>query len=682
MRRLLLILFSLSFLTLVTAQTFAQQRLGLMPDRFTLRGDGQSHEVEAFCLDRHLVQRVKPVTYGKVVAGRTAARVKVGDEPAITLQEAIDRGIVTVKGRAAPNSERFASQLSMTFVSNDPRPVTIELAEPVAFGLRQGWLNPNALAPLRQPRAAYASKRRQDLVWQADTYPRRLQVLGYYEGHPHEINLPRLRAAARAFQRANGLPETGEFDPGTKLALDRAEEKLKADFARIGVSVRPNPDTTVQDVTDVIRGYENYLGRREEEETGVLGADLRARMAADEALLNQVKAAATLGRAPSADLASPNVLPDVMTFQLYRSGAHVITKGPRGPELWSYFNDKVLGRFTGLRAIREFDHLSLLGAAANSTEGMYVLQAGVYSPGGKIRVAFGPGPLLEFTPAEFSQFLDGAVAIPALDERMAKLTAGGAARPRVLISRSALNQGRGGDAGGGPPPLDGTGFEQIDPRRLKLAWERRYGERFDIAIANDINLGLVNVAHPPAVTAGSQIRVYADKTRFRDYGTIATLKADLRDAGIEVVQAREAAPGQPGVVIITAQKNAESRAYLEQLAAERRFEGSILALASCGSGCDEFGFNSRLIRKSGARGVLFYDQNIHPEAVKQTLLKFCELLSTRGAPDGSFQRLLRQSVDELLKNPSTRMPGEVRKLRDAYIQVSGRRAGASDGAEE
>jgi hypothetical protein len=684
MRRSFAVLFSLSLLTLFTAQTFAQQRLGLLPDRFTLRGKGQTYEAEAFCLDRHLIQRTTPVSYEKILAGQTAARVRVGGAPPISLQEAINQGIVSVTGRGVPNSERFDSHLSLTFVSNDPRPISIELVEPVAFGLKKSsWINPDALTPLRQPRTAYASKLRQDMIWRADTHPRRLQVLGYYQGDPHEVSLPELRAATRAFQRAQGIPETGTFDPTTRLALDRAEEKLRADFARLGVSERPRTDTSVQDVTDVIRRYERYLGRKEEEETGLLGEALRARMAADEAVLRQVSDAATLGRAPGADLAAPGVLPDVLTFERYRDGGNVIVRGSDGPELWSYFGGKVVGRFKGRRAIQEFDDFSLKGAVVNSSPGTYMLQTGVYRPDAKIRVAFGPGPLLEVTPVELSQFMDGRASIPAFDERVATLTGGGGqTRPRVLISRSALNQGRGGDVGGGPSPLDGSGFEQIDPLRLALACERRYGDRVDIVIANDFNLGLVNLRQLPTINRGSQIRVYADRTHFKDYGTVATLRADLRDAGIEVVQAREAAAGQPGVIIITAQKNAQSRAYLEQLASERRFENSVLALASCGSGCDEIAFNSTLIRKSGARAVIFYDQNIHPEAVKLTLLKFCELMSQRGVPDGNFQQLLRQSVDELLKDPRTPMPGEVRKLRDAYVQVSGLRAGSSDDADE
>jgi hypothetical protein len=509
-----------------------------------------------------------------------------------------------------------------------------------------------------------------------------LQVLGYYQGSPHEVNLPELRAATRAFQKAHGVPETGTFNPTTKLALDRAEEKLRADFARLGVSEEPRTDTSVQDVTDVIRRYERYLGRKQGEETGVMGEALRARLAADEVVLKQVSDAATLGRAPAADLAAPGVLPDVLTFQRYRAGGNVIVRGSDGPELWSYFEGKVVGRYKGRRAIQEFDGFSLRGAVVNSSPDTYILQTGVYSPGAKIRIAFGPGTLLEVTPGELSQFMDGKASIPTFDERVATLTAGGEKRPRVLISRSALNQGRGGDVAGGPPPLEGTGFEQIDPLRLALAWERRYGDRVDIAIANDFNLGLENLRQLPIINRGSQIRVYADKTHFKDYDTVATVRADLRDVGIEVVQAREAGAGQPGVIIITAQKNAQSRAYLEQLASERRFENSILALASCGSGCDEIAFNSMLIRKSGARAVIFYDRNINPEAVKQTLLKFCELMSQRGVPQGNFQQLWRQSVDELLKDPNIPMPGEVRKLRDAYIQVSNLRAGRADNADE
>lgn len=666
MRRLSVTLFSFFSLALFSAQAAAQQRLGLMPERFTLRSEGQTYEAEAFCLDRHLIQRREPVAYGQVLAGQ--ARVRVGDAPPISLQEALRKGVISVKGRAAPGSERFDSGLSMTFVSHVRQPITVELAGPVAFGQKPSWINPEALKPLSQPRNAYASKLRQDMVWRADTYQRRLQVLGYYKGSPHEVNLPELNAATRDFQRAHGLPATGAFDPRTRQELDQAEAKLREDFARIGVRERAREDTTVQDVTDVIRRYEGYLGLKEEEQTGLMSDALRAHMVADEAVLRQVSAVAARGRSAVADLDDPGVVSSVLTFQLYRDGADVMVKGDTGPELWRYFDGKVSGRYRGSRAVREFDNLSLEGAATNSSARLYILQTGAYSPGGNIRVAFGPGPVLELTPSELARFVEGAAPVPAFDERVAELTAAGGQRPRVFIWRSALNQGRGGGVGGGTP----LGFEPYDPLQLKAAVDRRYGDKVDVAVGNNLSLGLDNFQHQIAVSRGSQIRVYADRTNFKDYGTVASLKHDLRDAGIEIVQAREAVPGQPGVIIITTQRNAQSRAYLMQLAAEGRFKNSFVALAACGSGCDELAFNSKFILLSGARGVLFYAENIHPEAVKLAMLKFCELMSKKGGPDSSFQRLWRESVEELLGNPKTPMREEVLKLLNAYIQVSRR----------
>src|SRR5689334_2315796 len=59
MKRLLLSLFSLPLLFTLATQTLAQQRLALLPTRFTLNGEGRQYEAEAFCLDRHLVQSTR-----------------------------------------------------------------------------------------------------------------------------------------------------------------------------------------------------------------------------------------------------------------------------------------------------------------------------------------------------------------------------------------------------------------------------------------------------------------------------------------------------------------------------------------------------------------------------------------------------------------------------------------------
>jgi hypothetical protein len=677
MKHLFILLFSLLFLTLSTPQTFAQQRLGLMPQRFTLQGKGQTHEAEAFCLDRHLIQGAGHVPYGSVLSGQVGARVRVGNQSPISLQQAIEDGIINITGSGGYSS-RFNSGLGMKFISRVDQPVSIELGQPVAFGQKPSWINPAALTPLRQPRSAYTSKLRQDMIWQAETYERRLQVLGYYKGSPHEVTLPRIREAAREFQRDHRLAQTGLFDARTRAALDRAEETLRAGLARIGIVEEPRTDTSVQDVTDVIRSYESYLNRTE---TGAMSESLRARMAKDEAMLKQVSAITERASAPAVDLASADSFPDVLTFQLYDGGSNVIVKTPQGPELWSYFGGKTVQRIRGTDAIREFDEFSLKSAAASGGE-TYILQTGVYTPGEEISVAFGPGQLLKIPSAELSSFIDGKTAIPAFDERVAKLTASGAKRARILISRSALNQGRGGDAGGAGPTLFGSSFDQIDPLRLALAWQRKYGDKCDIFIANDINSGFYNLRRLPTVRDGSQIRVFTDGTHFKDYGIISNVKPDLQGAGIKVVQAGGAEAGQPNVILITGRNDVPFRAFLEQLASEGRFEDSIIALASCGEGC-EVPFNSMIIRKSGARAVLFYNQRVHPQAVEETLLKFSELLMKKGVPDGNFQQLWRESVEDLLNTKGgTSMPEEVKKLRDAFIQVSGLRPFKSGHADE
>jgi hypothetical protein len=175
----------------------------------------------------------------------------------------------------------------------------------------------------------------------------------------------------------------------------------------------------------------------------------------------------------------------------------------------------------------------------------------------------------------------------------------------------------------------------------------------------------------PKFEKGSQMAVFVDKRRIGSYGEITHVRNALKGAEIRLVKAGNAKTGESPIILFAGQRNENFQALVKQLAAERRFENSLVAFAVCGEGC-EVSFNSGIIRESGARAILFYDQRIHPDAVESVLLKFSELLIKEGVPDSKFQQLWRKSVEEVLKNctPPRCNREDVEKLRDAILQLS------------
>jgi len=266
--------------------------------------------------------------------------------------------------------------------------------------------------------------------------------------------------------------------------------------------------------------------------------------------------------------------------------------------------------------------------------------------------------------------LAGRAGLPAIDRYLSNLSPG-TEKPAVIISRSSFFQGRGGDAGNGESPLAGFDYEQTDPIMLYKAFNKRYGDKVDLSLANDLKLGIANLKEMPKFEKGSQMAVFVDKRRIGSYGEITHVRNALKGAEIRLVKAGNAKTGESPIILFAGQRNENFQALVKQLAAERRFENSLVAFAVCGEGC-EVSFNSGIIRESGARAILFYDQRIHPDAVESVLLKFSELLIKEGVPDSKFQQLWRKSVEEVLKNctPPRCNREDVEKLRDAILQLS------------
>jgi hypothetical protein len=683
MKRLSFTLLALFSILISTHAIYAQhQRLGLQPQTIKINGRGLSNavEAEAYCLDKHLLASTKPVGYGVVLTDETTALVTIGRRRPVSLQQAITNGDINVEGSGG-RGETFASHLSLRFTSNVNEPVTIQLLKPLAMGEKaRSWVRPDVLKPLENPLKPAQAKDIQDPVWLAGINESRLQALGYHFGNADEVSVESLKNATRAFQRSNGLPLSGEFDPLTIKALKNEEDAAIETLTRLGFGVtRSVSETEVKSIGDALRLYQKHLGLPE---TGFLNNSLRAQMAEDMRYLPQVLEVEATDLTPAAYLGSSNSAPHVLTFQKYEKFNTVLVNTPRGPVLWVRNTEgkiyrwpergemKTYTRRAGAEALKYLDVIAITQAINNSTPNRLILQVGIHLPGGRIPVAFGRENPFIVTQTEMSDFLAGRAGLPAIDRYLSNLSPG-TEKPAVIISRSSFFQGRGGDAGNGESPLGGFGYEQTDPIMLYKAFNKRYGDKVDLSLANDLRLGIANLKEMPKFEKGSQMAVYVDKRRIGSYGEITHVKNALKGAEIRIVKAGNAKTGESPVILFAGQRNENFQALVKQLAAERRFENSLVAFAVCGEGC-EVSFNSGIIRESGARAILFYDQRIHPDAVESVLLKFSELLIKEGVPDSKFQQLWRRSVEEVLKNctPPRCNREDVEKLRDAILQLS------------
>jgi peptidoglycan hydrolase-like protein with peptidoglycan-binding domain len=645
------VLLTFLFLLCGAPNAWAQrQPLGLPPQTIKLDA-GKVGEAEAFCLDYHLYASTKLVSYSELLSDPSQVFVEVAERPPMNLPEAIRRDLVRVQGKG----------LTLRFINRRPQSMTIRVKRGAAFGEQPG-VSPDqaALTALENPAIDKLKKR--DAIWQAGTPERQLQIL--VDLQPTGITQASLAEAARTFQKRYGLPLTGVLDEKTKAALTKVEQEMTDRLARVGFAVNRR-DTTIHSLSDPVRRYENYLGLPE---TGRLSETLVARIVIDEARLKQGNEVIATKQTPAAFLNSPQTAPDILTFQKINGKTAALVRAGNEPELWWKTEDGKMHRTRGQEAIEEFNFLSLITALGKSTRRPFFVQAGVYQPGEPIPVSFGPP--LEVEPEKMAAFLAGQSREPVFDRILeAARVESGAEKPQIIVSRDAFYQGRGGDAGNGQSPLDGFGYRQINPLELATALSREYDNKCDVFLANDPDLALKNASRLPRFDKGSQMTIYVDKTKIGDFDTITNIKPDLKRAGIKVLKAGAAQQSEQSIVLFAGQNTLEFQDLVQQMAKEGRFKDSIIALAVCGEG-NEAAFNSKLIKLSGARSVLFYNRRIRPQVVEDVLLKFSELLMKEGAPESQFPQLWIKSFEEVYKAAPASEREQVNKLLGALLQLS------------
>ncbi len=688
MKRLSFSLFFLLVLHLAAFQVLAQlQRLAIPPQSFSLTKKGASHDAKAYCLDRHLIIS-EPTEFRAVLAGNTNA-VSVGDLPSMTLREAIVQNFIIVKGAGIDGTQ-------LKFISKTDEPITINFTQTVAMGEQSfSPVNPILLKSVRESQSLLDFRTVQDEIWSKGIDESRLEALGFYGPGNVVRNKITTENAVKAFQIKYGLsPVNGILDPDTIAALARIEQQEIQAFERLGFrSVRF--DTNVRSLSDNVRALEEFLGLTSEKEptTGKFTDNLRT-------ALNQFARDYKTHINQALFVDDPNFLqpnesalklaPNVTTFQkgyfvtrdLYysRKSNPLLTTGvlletPKGHEFWQIDNRGFVKRSIGEKAFSDFDDFSRFIVSVKFDENTLTAYSGIYKSNEKVSLQLGKTKI-ELSPSDMEKFVAGKLKHPEIDAAIEKLPAGKTAKPKLMVFRSPFSQGRGANVRNGDSLLKRFGYNQHDPLKLALAFNLHYGKKVEVFIVSDRELGFYNIKEyeKNKLEKGSQIGLYVDDNFKYSTRIVGQIRADLeaKDVEMKVLKVDDDPTAETNIFILAGHEDEEYQKLLLRLADEKRFKNSIIALAVCGGGNCQAEFISQLIRRSGAKAVIFYNQEINAQAVQDVLLKFSELLKG-GVPNGSYHDLWRKSVDEVEekeKKEKSDLVEEVNKLRSIIIQTS------------
>jgi len=673
---------TLLVLLLTGFQCYAQTQRLAIPAQGTFRLERRtnSHSVKAYCLDRHLVIG-EPVKFQDILSGNVAARVRVGSEPPISLSEALKRDLVRIEGAGVSNRRQFSDVdgTQIRFVSNSDEVIQITIGRTLAMGESGASpVDPRLLTPVSESRSDAEFKDIQDRIWNLGIAESQLEALNFYGSGKVVRNPQTTRRAIKAFQKAAGIPQTGVLNAETKEALRLTEQKESLPFAEAGFTPSRS-DTSVASIADSIRDFESFLNLPK---TGKLTESLRAELNNfKQKYRAQIQQALFIDnpimRQPDAE--TLKAAPDVLTFQkglfeLKNGGdseplsiTGMLFRNSNQIEFWERVNESFVSRSMGADALTEMDSLSATIAAAGFGEDTLTVYSHLYKAGDKVRVQLGRQQL-EFSESEMATFIEGKPEASKFDEAVEQFIKNRAGRARVVVFRSALSELQASD---NKTILNQFGYSEQDPLALSVAMQRKYGNKAEVVLASDQERAYTNMRNVPKLKAGSQIGLYVDNKLKLSAETIEPIKPDLETAKIKVLKVGDDATNQTRIFLFANHADEDFRQTVLKMAEDGHFKNGLIALAVCGgTGC-EAQFNSLLIRKSGARAVIFYNQEITAQAVQDVLLKFAEVLKREGAPDGNnYHELWRLSVDEVMKTATPNEKVELLKLRDIIIQVS------------
>jgi hypothetical protein len=617
------ILFGLALLAAGSYSTQAQhQRLGLAAQTIRLNADGTSSVVEAFCLDRNLYASREFVPYTTILNENPSAFAVYRDGSKIPLAEAMKNGLVTVEGSGG----QTASGLGLKFASHKPGLERIEIAQPIGFGESPGGLISSDSAILKQLGTKLpneTAKQKNDRIWQAQAPERMLQELGFYpEG---SVNPANTIAATKKFQESVGLSSTGVMDLSTSNHLKTANRDLTKRLNGIGFNGNHDSESKVKSSSDLLRDFQKY---HDLPETGRVSEDVLKHLARDEVLAKQIQ---DLGhnRGPVSQILGGTQYPDVLTFFRDSKGVHALVSTGSKTDYWATDGAKVqrgidLGTFSRLQFQHQFND--------------FVSQADKRSRGLVLSTD-------QVNDAELKK-LESSSAITFPES--------------ITVVVSPFQQGR-------PVP----NYSPSIPSATNIARTLRhyFGKDVPIFIAQDLETGLKNAAQMPKLVGPQGIKFFVDEKRIDDRDVVKNLSERLESLDIDVVEADSADLQGAAVGVVVGKNGQNMREALLRLARQGAFKDAILALAKCGDS-DDVEFNGALIHASGAKGIMFYDEKIQPQAVKRVLVALTKRLSASGIPDGDWPRLFQLSVDDAAIGLSGTDLNEVLKLRNAHVQTS------------
>jgi hypothetical protein len=408
---------------------------------------------------------------------------------------------------------------------------------------------------------------------------------------------------------------------------------------------------------------------------------------------------------PVAYFSSNQVFPGVLAYSRDGDRLRMLIRESDGT-VWSAEAEK--GGFrrmrSGVGAVEDIEAFERASLANRSDDKVEFIHTASFATGADATVRMQVGKVTRDVPAsEIKALLDGSKrATPALDE-LFKMPPGKSA-PTFIVYRDAFVRGGGGGRklppgprpgapAGGEPPGNGGGFgvgndpdrnimvggyaeekSHVPPMSLLVALKNRY-PKVRIALDDILDVARTNALEPVLVDGVKDVAAYVPVRSFgvSTRGAITNIRLALKGAGVHVETSMKTLE-QRNILVLSGHKDAAFENYIDAHIRAGNLKGKQILLFSCYQAGDP-NLIHRMVTEGGAKGVVFFSQEIEVSAVNSVLKELADTLGkVSRAPEGPVQviDLLDESIDKAMSRAGTSESQKkaIRVLRERVPQIS------------
>lgn len=261
--------------------------------------------------------------------------------------------------------------------------------------------------------------------------------------------------------------------------------------------------------------------------------------------------------------------------------------------------------------------------------------------------------------AELDRLINGSPEVPCFDRLF---PSHGRSKQKVIIYRGDFSERR---------YIDKYYKNRETPEiqsQLLLALRNRY-PNYEFYLDDEMDLAKSNIENLPKIYTSEDIGAYIIKMCFevKDYNVLNNIKDILEEAGIQVEESLVVIE-RPNILIISGHKDEQYKSYLTNLGNRGALNGKCVISFSCYDSGDET-FNSNLIKKYGAKEIIFFPAEIHPSAVEDVIIGISTILQNNRVINLELIELLNRSIEQIRTNNSIKND-DLEKLKNGIPQIS------------